>query len=84
MKNFDCKGNLNLMLFAQLCAPLRKSYDRELQRQRSKKSTTPRVAKWVLRTKIFSTSLENTLAYYNAGAVHSCKFRSRRIGSWNS
>jgi hypothetical protein len=26
--------------------------------------------------------LKNVLAYYNAGVVPSCKFKSRRIGSW--
>jgi hypothetical protein len=29
----------------------------------------------------FFSTLENALAYYNAGVVHSCKLKSRRIGS---
>jgi hypothetical protein len=35
---------------------------------------TPRVALRVLKTKIFYSTLKNTIAYYNAGDVHSCKF----------
>jgi hypothetical protein len=40
----------------------------------------PRVAKCILKTKTFSSILKNALAYYNG--VCSCKFKSRRIGSW--
>jgi hypothetical protein len=61
--------------------PRSQSYDRELQRQRCKKLTRPRVALCVLKTVVFSSTMKNALAYYDVGAVHSSKFKSRRIGS---
>jgi hypothetical protein len=45
-------------------------------------ATTLRVAMCNMKIKILSSRRKNGLAYYNAGVVHSCKFRSRRIGSW--
>jgi hypothetical protein len=56
------------------------AYDRELQRQRCKKSS-PRVAECILKTEIFSCPQKNVLFYYNAGVAPSCNFKSRRIGS---
>jgi hypothetical protein len=32
--------------------------------------------------KIISSALKNAIDYCNAGIVPSCKFESRRIGSW--
>jgi hypothetical protein len=32
--------------------------------------------------KIIFIRCKHVLAYYNAGVVHSCNFKSRRIGSW--
>jgi hypothetical protein len=34
-----------------------------------------------LKARIFSSTLKNALAYYNAGVVAVCKLKSRRIGS---
>jgi hypothetical protein len=78
----ESKNDNMLSNFGRISVILSQFYDFELHRQGCKNLQRHGKPIVFLKSIIFSSTLKNALAYYSAGVVGSCKFQSRRIGSW--